>query len=101
MDEHTKWALDMLNEMLNEQKAIFNKYAPRVINPDGSDEYNEAKKIFDAADKAIKALDKEIAELILASEAPEPSFLDELVDKFKKLLKSDEVGSSGHSGVRG
>ncbi|MFW9918308.1 MAG: hypothetical protein ACFFED_01800 [Candidatus Thorarchaeota archaeon] len=92
----------MQNGMLSEQKAIFSSLQGSVINPDNTDGYKEAKDRFDAADKAIKALEKQIAELLLLSEAPEKSFLDEIVDKFKKSLKSnDRQGSMGWSGVRG
>lgn len=100
MDEHTRWAIDMLTVMQNEQKAIFQKYSGRVINPDGSDEYKEAKKKFDRADRMIKMLDVEIAQLLTQQEQPKRSFLEELVENFKKLLKDDDPGPSVATGVR-
>ena len=102
MDEHTEWAIGILRAMQDEQRAIFQKYMGRAINPDYSEEYKEAKKKFDAADRMIKALDKEIAELITASEAPEKSFLDELIEKFKKLVKDESPPERGADmGIRG
>ncbi len=100
MDEHQKWTLDMLNALKNEQVAIFKKYQSRVINPDNTDEYKEAKTAFDQADRTIKAIDLDIAILLTEGEQ-EPDFLDAIWNKFKKLFKSDKWGSGGWSGVRG
>ncbi len=100
MDEHTKWTLDMLNALLNEQKEIFQNYQGRVINPDNSEEYKEAKRVFDQADRLIKQLEHEIAFLVTA-EPQKQDFLDEIWNKFKKFFKNNEQGSVGWSGVRG
>ncbi|MFW9849628.1 MAG: hypothetical protein ACFFF4_10815 [Candidatus Thorarchaeota archaeon] len=52
-----------LEKELFEQKALFEKHAPFVINPSDNPAYKAAKKIFDAADKRIKEIEKELAKL--------------------------------------
>ncbi|MHA1480886.1 MAG: hypothetical protein ACTSQZ_05645 [Candidatus Thorarchaeota archaeon] len=53
-----------LGQELSKQKGIFQKHAGRAINPDGSDAYWAAKGKFDAADRKIKEIEKEIAHLL-------------------------------------
>lgn len=52
-----------LGEELKIQKMIFERTAPRVIDPDGSVAYWAAKGLFDGADKRIKDIEKEMAEI--------------------------------------
>lgn len=91
-----------LGRMLAKQKAIFDKYAGRVISPDNSEEYWEAKKKFDAADKAIKVIEKELAEIEIAKEIPPKSILDKIGEIIGKLTgDDDEDKDSVAPGVRG
>ena len=95
--------IEALQEGLKRQKAIFNKYAGRVINPDNSEEYQEAKKKFDEADRRIKAIEKELARLI-AGEEPEiyePSIFEKMFHYLGKLGKDDDDKDSVALGVRG
>ncbi len=92
----------MLSDELAKQRAIFQKYQGRVINPDNSPEYEEAKKAFDAADRKIKSLDKELARLITEEEAYDPSIWDTIQHYWKKLTGDDEIPKdSVATGVRG
>ncbi len=91
----------VLGEELSKQKAIFKKYAGRAINPDGSDAYWEAKKKFDAADRQIKAIEKELAKIALASEPDYQSILEKLGIVWDKLTGDDDPGDSATPGVRG
>ena len=59
-----KTRLEQLRREWKKQKGIFNKYAGRAINPDGSEGYWEAKAKFDDADRRIKEIEKEIAHLL-------------------------------------
>ncbi len=61
-----------LGKELEKQKAIFHANAGRGTNPDGSDEYWEAKAKFDAADRKIKKLEKELARLITGGKPLDP-----------------------------
>jgi hypothetical protein len=99
MDEDKQETLDMLKRWLAEERAIFDKYKGRVINPDNTEGYAAAKKAFDRADRNIKEIEKEIAALLTA-EKVEPSFLDEIMDKVKKLVSDDEPKDSVVTGVR-
>jgi chromatin segregation and condensation protein Rec8/ScpA/Scc1 (kleisin family) len=91
-----------LGQMLAEQKAIIQKYSGRVINPDNSDEYKEAKKKFDAADKAVKVIEKELAEIEVAKNIPSKSVLDKIGEIIGKLTGDDDEGKdSVATGVRG
>jgi hypothetical protein len=74
----------ILSKELEKQKAIFRKHMGRAINPDGSDEYKEAKTEFDAADRKIKELDKEIARIVTGGTPLSPK---ELKEKFPYLPK--------------
>ena len=61
-----------LGRELGKQKAIFKKNAGRAINPDGSEAYWKAKKAFDAADRRIKEIEKELARLHLSKSTQSP-----------------------------
>jgi hypothetical protein len=65
-----KIRINKLHREIAKQKEIFLKFAPKVINPDGSDEYKAAKKAFDAADRRIKEIEKELIQLQQGSTAP-------------------------------
>jgi hypothetical protein len=52
-----------LEKELMKQKAIFDKHAPKVINPDNTPAYKTAKKKFDAAYKRMGEIEKEIEQL--------------------------------------
>ena len=70
-----------LGKELEKQKAIFHAHMGRGTNPDGSDEYWEAKAKFDAADRKIKKLEKELARLITGGKPLDPpSFANEFPD---------------------
>lgn len=58
--DYNKLKIKELEEELAKQSAIFQKYAPAVINPSNSPAYKTAKKKFDAADKRIKEIEKEL-----------------------------------------
>jgi hypothetical protein len=91
-----------LGAALAQQKAIFEKYQGRAINPDGSEEYLEAKKKFDAADRRIKAIEKELAQIEAAREPDYKSFLERMGDKLDKLISSDDDDDESVAlGVRG
>jgi len=102
MDQETRdRMIKELNAALREQTGIFNKHAPRAINPDNSEAYTIAKKAFDQADRMIKAINKEIARLTLY-ETHDPTVFDEIMDKLGKLIKSDDIDQdSVTTGVRG
>ena len=92
----------MLGEELSKQKAIFQKHAGRVINPDNSPEYEAAKKSFDAADRKIKSLEKEIARLMTEEEAYDPTVWDKIGDYWDKLTGDDDSPKDSVStGFRG
>ena len=92
-DLHRKLTLELYN-----QKAIFDEMAPNVIDPDGSPEYWEAKKKFDAAGHRITEIEKALAEMELESE---PDYL-KFLKKFGKLFGGDEPDeNSAPQGVRG
>ena len=102
MDQETRdRMIKELNAAKREQQGIFNKYAPRAINPDNSEAYTIAKTAFDKADRMIKAIDKEIARLTLY-ETHDPTVFDKIMDKLDKLVKSDDKDQdSATTGVRG
>ena len=60
MMDFNKQKIKELEQELAKQAAIFQKYAPAVINPSNSPAYKSAKKKFDAADKRIKEIEKEL-----------------------------------------
>ncbi|MFW9849629.1 MAG: hypothetical protein ACFFF4_10820 [Candidatus Thorarchaeota archaeon] len=93
--------IEILREEMNRQRAIFNKHAGRAINPDNSPEYAAAKEAFDAADRKIKSLDKEIARLLTEEEAYDPTIWDKIGDYWKKLTGDDDLPDSVATGVRG
>ena len=94
--------IEMLSKELARQRAIFQKHQGRVINPDNSPEYDAAKTAFDAADRKIKALDKEIARLITEEEAYDPTIWDTIQHYWKKLTGDDDIPKdSVATGVRG
>ena len=102
MDQETRdRMIKELNAAKREQQGIFNKYAPRAINPDNSEAYTIAKTAFDKADRMIKAIDNEIARLTLY-ETHDPTVFDKIMDKLDKLVKSDDKDQdSATTGVRG
>ena len=102
MDQETRdRMIKELNAAKREQQGIFNKHAPRAINPDNSDAYTIAKAAFDKADRMIKAIDKEIARLTLY-ETHDPTVFDKIMNKLGKLVKSDgKDQDSATTGVRG
>ena len=67
-----KKRIEELHQEMAKQKEIFLKHAPRAINPDGSDEYKAAKKAFDAADRRIKEIEKELVQLQQGTPTPPP-----------------------------
>ncbi len=92
----------MLGRELGKQKAIFKENAYRGTNPDGSDEYWEAKAKFDAADRKIKSLEKELAYLTCEEEAYDPTVWDKIGEYWKKLTGDDDLPEdSVATGVRG
>ncbi len=101
-DEFYEPILKMLGEEWAKEKAIFNQYAPQVINPSDSEEYKQAKEKFDAADRRIKAIEKEIATIKAAMEPDYRSILDRLGIVWDKLTgDDDEPDDSVAPGVRG
>lgn len=101
-DEFYEPILEMLKAELAKQAAIFKQYAPLVINPSNDPGYDEAKEKFDAADRKIKALEKEIAEIQAAMEPDYKSILDRLGIVWDKLTgDDDEPKDSAAPGVRG
>jgi hypothetical protein len=94
--------IEMLSKEITRQRAIFNKHSARVINPDNSPEYKAAKEAFDAADRKIKSLDKEIARLLTEEEAYDPTIWDKIGEYWKKLTGDDDLPQdSVVTGVRG
>jgi hypothetical protein len=102
MDQESRdGMIEELNAAKREQQGIFNKHAPRAINPDNSEAYTIAKKAFDKADRAIKAIDKEIAKLTLY-ETYDPTVFEKIMNKLGKLGKGDDKDQdSATPGVRG
>ena len=91
----------ILGKELEKQKQIFLANMGRGTNPDGSDEYWEAKAKFDAADRKIKELDKELARLITGgTPLPPPEFRDKFPFAKKKATKR-KVGKKGAATVKG
>lgn len=91
-----------LGAALAEQKAIFEKYQGRVIDPDNSEEYWEARKKFDAAYKRIGDIERELEKIESMREADYKSFLEKMGDYLDKLIGGDdEDEDSVASGVRG
>jgi hypothetical protein len=64
--------IKLLGKEIEKQKRIFRKHMGKAINPDGSEEYRDAKSKFDAADRKIKDLDKELARLVTDGEPLDP-----------------------------
>ncbi|MHA1907459.1 MAG: hypothetical protein ACW98Y_09215 [Candidatus Thorarchaeota archaeon] len=79
-----------LGKQLEKAKVIFLAQAGRATNPDGSDEYWAAKKKFDAADRKIKKLEKELARLITGGEPLDAPSFD---NKFPDLDDTDGLQS--------
>ncbi len=101
-DEFYEPILEMLKAELAKESAIFQKYAPLVINPSNDPSYTEAKENFDAADRRIKAIEKEIAYIQEAMEPDYQSILDRLGIIWDKLTgDDDEPKDSATPGVRG
>ena len=101
MDEESKQEiLKVLKKELSKQQGIFNKHAPKAINPNSSG-YEEALTAFNKADWAIKDIQKQIAYL-LTEETYEPSVIDKIVEVFDKLTGDDnDQGKGADLGVRG
>ena len=83
--------IKILNMELARQNAIFRKYMGRAINPNNSDEYKEAKTKFDAADRRIKELDKELARLVTGGDPLSPH---EFEGRFPYLRKQSKQRKS-------
>ena len=77
-------AIAILSKELENQKTIFQEHMGRAINPDGSEAYWLAKTQFDAADKKIKELEKEIARIITGGTPPSPQEIEEKFPYIKK-----------------
>ena len=100
MDEESKQEiLKVLKKEKSKQQGIFNKHAPKAINP-SSEGYDEALTAFNEADRKIKELDKQIAYLI-TEETYEPTIFDKIVKVVDKLIKDDSPGTGTTTGVRG
>jgi len=92
--------IEMLGTELSKQKAIMMKHQGRAINPDNSPEYDVAKTAFDAADRKIKSLEKEIARLLTEEEAYDPTVWDKIGDYWNKLTGDEPPKDSVVSGFR-
>ncbi len=102
MDAESKQeVLKVLKKEKSRQQGIFNKHAPKAINPT-SEGYGEALKAFNEADRKIKDLDKSIAYLI-TEETYEPSIIDTIFEIVDDIIGDDDIKDkiSGTSGVRG
>ena len=103
MDEESKQEiLKVLKKEKSKQQGIFNKHAPKAINP-SSEGYEEALKAFNEADRKIKDLDKSIAYLI-TEETYEPTIFDKIVEIVDKIIVNDDDWKdqdSATTGVRG
>ncbi|MCK5265242.1 MAG: hypothetical protein KAR03_06510 [Candidatus Thorarchaeota archaeon] len=102
MDEESKQEiLKVLKKELSKQQGIFNKHAPKAINPT-SEGYGEALTAFNEADRKIKDLDKSIAYLI-TEETYEPSLIDKIFEIVDDIIGDDDIKDkpSGTPGVRG
>ena len=101
MDEESKQeVLKVLKKEKSTQQGIFNKHAPKAINPNSTGS-EEAPKAFNDADRKIKDLDKQIAYLI-TEDTYEPSIIDRIVEVFDKIVKDDDgKGKGADLGVRG
>jgi len=93
--------IDILGTEIKVQRGIMMKHQGRVINPDNTPEYHESKTAFDAADRKIKSLEKEIARLLTEEEAYDPTIWDKIENYWKKLTGDDELPDSVATGVRG
>jgi hypothetical protein len=93
--------IDILGTEIKVQRGIMMKHQGRAINPDNTPEYHEAKTAFDAADRKIKTLEKEIARLLTEEEAYDPTIWDKIEHYWKKLTGDDEIPDSVATGVRG
>ena len=77
--------IGILRQEMNRQRAIWNKYAGRVINPDNSPQYNEAKKAFDDAHEKMRLLDNEIARLITHQGEYDPAIGDRVASYWQRM----------------
>ena len=101
-DEPTKEALiAMLGRQREKQVTIFRANMGRGTNPDGSEAYWEAKKKFDDADRAIKAIEKELAKLQTEPEYYDETIWDKLAGYWNKLTGNDDVPDDWGHGIRG
>jgi len=62
-DNSVQKQLEMLGKELARQKAIFDRYTPKVINPSNDPAYLAAKKKFDAAYRRMGEIEKEMERL--------------------------------------
>jgi len=95
--------IKLLRAGLAAQQAIFNKHAPRAINPDNSKAYTIAKKAFDLADRRIKEINKELARLI-CEESPKihpPSIFDEKFPYVKESSNKVKITKKGVATEKG
>ncbi|MGY5881206.1 MAG: hypothetical protein RTV31_13200 [Candidatus Thorarchaeota archaeon] len=101
-DEPTKEALiAMLGRERAKQHKIFRENMGRGTNPDGSDEYWEAKKKFDTADRIMKAIEKELANLQTEPEYYDETIWDKLAWYWNKLTGDDDAPTDWGHGTRG
>ena len=62
-DNSVQKQIEKLGKDLARQKAIFDRYAPKVINPSNDPAYLAAKKKFDAAYRRMGEIEKELERL--------------------------------------
>ena len=95
-----KIRIKKLHEEIAKQKEIFLKHAPRAINPDGSDEYKAAKKAFDAADRRIKEIEKELVQLQQGTPPPPSSLPKSGSPSDRREVKGKQKSKHAPPGVQ-
>ena len=89
--------IEILRQEMNRQRAIWNKYAGRVINPDNSPQYSEAKKAFDDAGEKMRLLDLEIARLIAHQGEYDPELGDRVASHWQRMRAGTDPQQKGGS----
>ncbi|MGY5860114.1 MAG: hypothetical protein RTU63_12150 [Candidatus Thorarchaeota archaeon] len=82
-----KQLLEILNKELGKQQGIFNRHAPKAINPT-SIGYEAAFFAFNEADRKVKDLQKMLA-YIITEDTYEPTILDQIKESADKITKGE------------
>ena len=86
--------IGMLGKERERQHKIFTDNMGRATNPDGSDEYWEAKEKFDRADRKMKEIEKEIARLTTGGKPLSPSEFENKFPSNKNIPPGSQIQPS-------